>query len=305
MKKKIVIFGMGYMWESNRSSLQEMYDIVAYIDNAWESKGSEVQPVEVVKEIDYDYIFITPKRHGEMYKQLLDMGIDRGKIRLYGLEKGQSIMGYDYYGQHCDDLIIAAIFQRIGIHRPSYMDIGANNPYQFSNTATLYKHGCRGINIEADPLLLEELKNARPKDINLAIGIALTEGIIPFYKFYDSCGRNTFDKDEAEKWKDLSVTNVVELPVTTLKKVVDEYCPDGFPDFLSIDIEGLDYDVLDGYDLKNNGPKVICVEVRPNETGKFDKMLDEKNYYRFCRIGENNIYVKKEFAPRVSHCKFS
>ena len=106
--------------------------------------------------------------------------------------------------------------------------------------------------------------------------------------------------DEAKRWK-MPIQETIELPVTTLEKIVQEYCPEGFPDFLDCDIEGLDYSVLDSYDLRGNGPKVICVEVRWPDMEKFDQMLGAKGYFRFCRIGENNIYVRNEYAGIVIH----
>lgn len=213
------------------------------------------------------------------------------------------ILGNKYFGQHGDDLIIEAIFTRMGIGKPSYIDLGANYPFANSNTAAMYLHGCRGINIEANPSLMGAIKLARPEDINLNVGVSVEEGVLPFYKYDEASGLNTFSWNEAEKWWDAS-REVIELPVTTLKKIIEEYCPDGFPDFLDCDIEGLDYAVLEDYDLLSDGPKVICVETRPDETDKFDRMLDKKGYFRFCRIGENNIYIRKEYGQAVCHCDF-
>jgi hypothetical protein len=52
------------------------------------------------------------------------------------------------YAQHGDDLAVLNIFKRLGIERPSYLDVGAYHPFDLSNTALLYERGSRGINVE-------------------------------------------------------------------------------------------------------------------------------------------------------------
>ena len=94
-------------------------------------------------------------------------------------------------------------------------------------------------------------------------------------------------------------TEIVELQVTTLSTIIDKFCPNGFPDYLDCDIEGMDYDVLESFDLYNDGPKVICVEVKKMQINKFDKMLKSKGYFRFCRIVCNNIYVRDEYSMKL------
>ena len=58
------------------------------------------------------------------------------------------------FSQCGEDLLIDYVFKLRGIAQPSYIDIGANDPFYLNNTAIFYLRGCRGINIEANPKLI-------------------------------------------------------------------------------------------------------------------------------------------------------
>ena len=307
--KKAVIFGLGNNWKAYEKNIRKRFLIVGYIDNNWKKMGEEVVSVDNVCHMEFDFILVMPNACADMVKQLRDMGIPNEKIIVYKQEKNglwfyeRETIGLTCFGQHFDDLVVAAIFGQIGIDKPTYMDLGANHPYDLSNTALFYRYGCRGINIEANPYLITEFEKERPEDINLCVGVSVKEGILPFYKFNEISGRNTFSKEEADRVcsANVKIKEVVELPVVTLKSIIEKYCQNVFPDFLDCDIEGLDYDVLQDYDLNNNGPKVLCVEVRPGDIEMFDGMLFAKGYFRYCRMGENNIYVQNKYKKRLAH----
>lgn len=298
--KRAVLFGIGNRYKENKEKYSKKYDVIALIDNDWK-KLSGVCPVEKIHQMEYEIVVITTVIYSDMYDQLIALNVPPKKIIVDVLEEERKafrkILGIKYYGQHGDDLVIAAIFERIGIKKPTYLDIGANHPYLYSNTVLMYEQGCRGICVEPDSCAARVFAILRPEDIVLNIGISTKEGTLPFFKFSDGCGLNTFSETEAKRW-DAEIKEVVELPVTTLQKIINQYCPNGFPDFLDCDIEGMDYIVLKDYDLASNGPRVICVEVRENEILKWDEMMKKKGYFRFCRIGENNIYIRNDYSKQ-------
>ncbi len=75
------------------------------------------------------------------------------------------------FSQCGEDLIVQNIFNCLGIEKPSYIDVGAYDPFIFSNTALFYSKGSRGINIEPDPHLYKTFPKHRKEDINLNVGI--------------------------------------------------------------------------------------------------------------------------------------
>jgi FkbM family methyltransferase len=207
------------------------------------------------------------------------------------------------YSQCGEDLIVQYIFNLRGITAPSYMDIGANDPYFISNTAHFYEKGCRGINIEANPQLYEKFTGHRPEDINLNIGISDKEEELDFYIMTDDT-LSTFSKEEYEHMvsKGKTLSEIKKIKLTTLTSILDIYLKSAFPDFLNIDVEGLDLKILQSIDFDRSFPKVICVEAAeysPIGAGaRRDELIDflvSKGYYEYASTNLNAIMVKKEF----------
>ena len=90
------------------------------------------------------------------------------------------------YAQAGEDLIVSYLLKGLGILKPVYLDIGANDPINGSNTYLFYKNGENGVCIEPDPNLFEHLKNTRKKDacLNIAIGLGKKRKLI--YIFFQS-----------------------------------------------------------------------------------------------------------------------
>ncbi len=200
---------------------------------------------------------------------------------------------------HCgEDLMVANIFNLIGIKKPTYLDIGAHHPFDISNTALLYQLGSRGVNIEANPKLMPAFLQHRPDDLNVNIGVATKAGKMKFYMWDDRSGRNTFSEDWSKKLE--VMTEVILLDVIPLAQVVDQYCGGKYPDFMSIDIEGLDYDVLRTADFSKSQPKVICAEVLPKDSDEFCSMMSSKGYYKHSRHSVDLIFVLNEYREKVT-----
>lgn len=199
---------------------------------------------------------------------------------------------------HCgEDLMVKNLFELMGISKPSYLDIGAHHPFNISNTALLYSLGSRGVNVEANPKLMEAFREHRPHDINVNIGVALETGMKTFYMWDDRSGRNTFNQEWADR---LEVKGgETELQVTTLKDIVDTYCNGVFPDFLSIDIEGMDLPVLKSADFTENRPKIICVECWPADFPEFEKTLSFWGYFQYSRHAMDVIFVHSDYKTMI------
>lgn len=210
------------------------------------------------------------------------------------------------FSQHGEDMIILALFNSLGIKAPSYIDVGAHHPFSISNTALLHQRGSRGVNIEANPNLYQNFLKYRPADINLNIGIGPIQGKMTFYMVDKWSGRNSFNKSMVEEFikeePEFSITEEIIVPVETLSNVVAKYCDGKFPDFLSIDIEGLDEAVLASVDFKKSAPLVICVESVDAHGNDRSKKLDEILGHTFVRIiktAGNSIYVRNNLQEKI------
>lgn len=195
------------------------------------------------------------------------------------------------YSQLGEDVVVRHVFRKLGIEHPTYIDIGANDPQRFNNTALLYETGSRGIMIEPDPDVFKEIVRKRTCDINLNIGISDTDGEADFYLCNDD-KRSTFSKEEVESiTRDIPFLTfqVMKIKTHTIGFVIAEQCGGVFPDFLSLDVEGLDYMVLKSIDYEKSAPKVICVETAYSYD-EIDQFLVSKGYTRISTTFLNSIY---------------
>jgi FkbM family methyltransferase len=207
--------------------------------------------------------------------------------------------GPNTFSQHGDDLIILNIFHKLGIKNPSYLDVGAHHPENISNTALLYKRGSTGINIEANPILHENFLSQRNRDINLNIGVGSKPGVMPFYMIDDWSGRNTFSKEVAEQFiaahPEFKIRKTIMVEVKTLNQVVDQHCNGKFPDFLSIDVEGLDYEILKSCSFRSSFPKLICVEISSGDENDVSQdmrhMLRKHGFIEIFRAASNSFLI--------------
>lgn len=206
------------------------------------------------------------------------------------------------FSQCGEDLIVKFIFDCLGINNPTYIDIGAHHPYYISNSALFYENGCRGINVEPDPTLFKEFLKYRGEDKNLNIGISDSNSELDFY-IISSPTLNTFSKEEAEKYAqegDFKISSIEKIKVKTLKNVLDEFSNGVFPQFLTIDAEGVDESIIKEIDFENNYPIVICIETISfstsgngiKNTGLIE-FIESKGYLSYADTNINTIFVRK------------
>jgi FkbM family methyltransferase len=204
------------------------------------------------------------------------------------------------YAQHGDDLVIRAIFHSLGIGNPSYLDLGAHHPENISNTKLFYDTGSRGINVEANPVLHKLFLEQRPQDINLNVGVGIKSGFQDFYMIDGESGRNTFIKEVAEgfvmDYPEFAITEVRQLPIFTVEQILHHR---RIPDFLSIDIEGMDFEVLQSIDFRRYPFKVVCVEIQPYSEEDIRTLMHNVGYYSIIKCGSNLIFVDKNLAHKV------
>lgn len=144
-----------------------------------------------------------------------------------------------------------------------YLDVGAHHPFRFSNTALFHRRGWRGINVDAWPGCMVPFRRARPRDINLEIGVAKEAAAAPFYIFNDPA-MNTFDSELAQRHNRAPwfIERTVQVPLRPLFDILDEHLPTGQAiDFASIDVEGKDLEVLESNDWTRYRPEMLLVEL--------------------------------------------
>ena len=143
-----------------------------------------------------------------------------------------------------------------------YVDVGAFHPTHFSNTYFFYLNGWRGINIEARPGSKDLFEKVRPGDINLEVGVSRECGVMTYYFIGENSTMNSFSRDFLNQIGMLGeVKAEIPVPILPLATVLERHLPDGqVIDFMTVDVEGHDFEVLESNDWTRFRPKFIVVE---------------------------------------------
>jgi len=212
--------------------------------------------------------------------------------------------GIASYSQEGEDRILAALL--IKLHGGSlprdgcYVDVGAHDPFRFSNTCLFYKQGWSGINIDAAPGSMRRFATHRPRDINLEIGVGREHSIATFFVFNEPA-LNTFDEGMAlaRSYAPWRITAQVPVEVLPLREILARHLRDGRRiDIMSIDVEGRDMEVLHSNDWSRFRPKLLVVEVLGKSFSEAMKdpiavFLTEHNYAFFSKTVNTAIFVDR------------
>ena len=183
------------------------------------------------------------------------------------------------YSMDGEDLFIDNFFKnKTGL----YVDVGAYHPLELSNTYLLYKRKWKGINIDINSLSIEYFDFLRPNDINLNLGVARKNSTKMIYFQKNKSPLNTLNLMHAKKIfsntfkqkkiKTKTLTNILDKTKFKRKEI----------DFLNIDTEGSDLEVLKSLDFKKYKPKLICVELI-DHFGPDQKKIKKHKIYKFLK----------------------
>ena len=205
------------------------------------------------------------------------------------------------YAQSGEDQIVDYVFASVGVCRPSYLEIGTNHPCEGNNTYKFYRKGCSGILVEADPSFAGIIPRRRPRDRFFIVEVATGETTeLTFYAF-EQTGHSTFDAEEAEiRMRNGCVLKKKQkVPILSINTVIESGGL-GCPDFLSIDIEGLDLPVLKTLDFAKYPIPVICAETccfsadyRKDRNSDIAVFLEGKGYFLYADTYINSIFVNR------------
>ena len=214
-----------------------------------------------------------------------------------------TLNAYASYSQAGEDRIVSYLLNQLGISKPTYLDIGANEPVISNNTYMFYDRGGKGVCIEPDPEMFRKIKKARPRDTALNVGIGLTNA--PGMSFYLFPGKengwSTFSEKEAKLREAESGIKykVITVPVRNINDIIAENFTSA-PDFISLDVEGMDLEILQSLDFQRFQPEIICVETITFSITNTEEKLDEisafmhsKGYYTYGDTHVNTIFCRK------------
>lgn len=320
--ENIVIYGFGVLGKNLYLGLNNDYCITKIVDN--KLFNQKIDAISIQNKHDYlyedEYVMITVLNKVEIDKIVLELkskyNVEENKIIIcaYIIEnyfkqmndrfKKISIYELKTFAQDSEDTILKRIFEYRNLSEGgTYVDVGAHHPIKYSNTHFFYEKGWRGINIDAMPGSMKVFDRVRPKDINLEYAISNKEETLTYYQF-EEAAYNSFDKMlslSRAKAKNISVIDTKEIKTTTLSSVFEQFMlMNQSIDFLSIDVEGLDFQVLQSNDWDRYRPKVVLIEVldidieQMTKTKVYEFML-QRHYRYFAKTVGTHFFIENTF----------
>ena len=181
------------------------------------------------------------------------------------------------YSMNGEDTFVNNYFKKkIGF----YVDVGAYHPLELNNTYLLYKRGWNGINIDINSLSIDYFDYLRPDDININIAASNKNTTKTIYYQKSKSPLNTLNPKQAKKIF-LNNFKKKKIKTKTLTSIIDETKFIGKKiDFLNIDAEGNDFEILKSLNFIKYKPKLICIELidhfNPNK-----KIIKKNKIYKF------------------------
>jgi FkbM family methyltransferase len=203
------------------------------------------------------------------------------------------------YTQNMEDYHLSLAFagQQSGI----YVDIGAGHPVADNVSLWFYERGWRGIVVEPQQHLLDLYACVRPRDARVCALIGTSHGPTDFHVFDRFHGLSTSVTAHAQAATALGAAyRMVQVPMMSLAELCERHDLRTI-DFLKVDVEGAEADVLRGGDWQRFRPRVVVVEAIAPGSGapaweEWEPLLIRQGY-RFALFDTlNRFYVAEEAA---------
>jgi len=231
------------------------------------------------------------------------MGLRRELRKVLGYQEPEKLLN-DSYAQEGEDMILDRIFE--GKHGGFFIDVGAHHPIRFSNTYKFYRKDWRGINIDAMPGSMDIFAKIRPLDINLETPVSDKEETLPFYVFNEPA-LNTFSNEvaaERSKKPEYQVVNIFNITTKTLASILEEYLPENKRiDFLTIDAEGFDFQILQSNNWEKYKPSIVLIEsdlpLAEMHRSPINQLMTNHGYEVFAKTVKTYFFKEKSFSVNL------
>ena len=192
------------------------------------------------------------------------------------------------FSQYGEDILLRDLFRTELMELDSgfYVDVGAFHPFRFSNTAFLYIMGWNGLNIDANPQGIADLKRYRRRDINVCTGVSDRVENKTFYRIgrYGAASSCSETHIKAMMENGLQFQDEIEVEMQPIDQILAQHLPENQEvHYLNIDIEGYDELVLKRWPWEQQRPKIITIEIiapslRAVMEHPITAFLEEKGY---------------------------
>ena len=173
-----------------------------------------------------------------------------------------------------------------------FVEVGANDPRELSQTWHLEQAGWTGILIEPQPDMAARLRAQRTAKV-FAVACSSPAKAGRSLPFHVAGPLSALDRDRMAPGAEPEKT--IAVPTRTLDDVLNEAGAPAPIDFLSVDVEGHEFEVLQGFDFARWRPRLILLE---DHVGSLDMhRFLTRTGYRIIRRYENNGWYVPAGAP--------
>jgi len=206
------------------------------------------------------------------------------------------------YSQNGEDLIIQKYFESQNIYKGCVLEIGANDGSTLSNSKLFIDNGWTAHLIEPSSAYgkIVDLYGENENVSFYNFGIGTTDAIVEFHEsgsiFKGNDSNLVSSVNPTERWKNATSFHKKEVPFLTFETFLKLHFGDNIPtfDFISIDAEGFDWEILSQIDLELHKVSCVCVEWNglTDLDLRFTKYCNNFGLYEEHRNDENIIFVR-------------
>ena len=196
-----------------------------------------------------------------------------------------------HYGEFGEDILVNRILKNLETGK--YVDVGCYHPYKGSLTAQLYKKGWKGINIDLSKSSIDLFNLVRKEDINLNLAVSDFNGQTSYFENSPINQQNSLIKNNDNQKK-------IKIDCKNLNLILEENKFEKF-EYLNIDVEGSEQNVINGINLSKYRPILITIEnnnlhINDYIESETYKILIKNNYTFISKTGVTNFFLKNEYA---------
>lgn len=305
---KHIIWGAGGNAEKVLNLCAQLRVAIHYIvDTDPQKWGMMISDIEVKKP---DNLFreteeVTVIISSLLYEDSIYVSLKERHLDNIQIIKYSDIFGRESHAEYGEDIIVYRILKKCNITNPQYIEIGIPTSIDGSNTRYFYDGFCKGVCIEANPNAYQTLKETRRRDAVVNIGVSGKNNsgkILPFYCIKGSDALNTFSKKvlDSRLEQGFEIEKVLEVECKSLDEIFADLKINK-PDFVSIDVEGLELEALKDFDFNKYQIKIWSIE----KCKGIKELMLANNYELVAETPANYIFCLDELVNQYIYLRKS
>lgn len=247
-------------------------------------------------------------------EQRLNNSDERMRVIRYALDRiDQLVQACDKetprksYSQQSEDLLVDTLYSSVlqRFQPGFYLDIGAAHPINLSNTYFFYKLGWTGICVEPNPAFHALYKQHRPHDVALNFGLSSKSEILTYHQFEFPYINGFYGQENIDwqvKTNGQTYLGGIEIACLNVNDFLRQHVQRPV-DFLNIDVESLDIEILTTWDWGLCRPLIICAEIIATDlhdiiAHNITKILGRQGYTPVSRAWHSTIFVQADLLQK-------